>query len=65
MIFSLQISKWKYESFQLKDKNDKIERRKYLLDFRIKLLTYKNGEKVEFPPRIYTEEQRNEIKYNI
>ena len=63
--YALEYSKWKYERHQLKNKKDRIERRKMLLDFRAKLLAYKDGQKINFPSKIYTEESRYPIKYKI
>jgi len=62
---ALEYSKWKYERHQLKNKSDRRERRKFLLDFRAKLFAYKDGQKVKLPPRIYTEERRQIINYRI
>ena len=45
----LKNSRWNDDRRQLKIKKDKTERKKYLLDFREKILTYKSGKKVKIP----------------
>lgn len=48
----LKYSKWKDERKQLKNKKDRIERKKYLFDFNEKILKYKPGNKVKVPDKI-------------
>jgi len=62
---ALEYSKWRYERRQLKEKKDRTERRKILLDLRAKLLTFKNGQKIDFPSRKYTDDRRQFINYRI
>lgn len=61
---ALHYSKWKFERKQFEDKKDRSERRKYLLDFRVKLLTY-NNRKTDFPFIPDTGIFRQNIDYNI
>ncbi len=42
----LENTKWKFERVQLRNKQDRMERKKYLFEFRAELLAYKNGQEI-------------------
>ncbi len=62
----LENSRWIDDRRQLTEKKDRIERRKYLFDFREKILKYKSGKIIKIPyesatcvaKRVYTQEKR-------
>ncbi len=62
----LENSRWIDDRRQLKEKKDRIERRKYLFDFREKVLKYKTGKIIDIPyesttrvaERVYKKEKR-------
>lgn len=51
----LKNSQWKDDRTFLKDKKDRLERKKYLFDFRKKILNYKSGTKVKIPVESVTQ----------
>ena len=59
----LKNSKWEHEKDQLINEQDKIEREKYLCDFREKVKNYKEGIKAKIPWGSFSSNERKSIDY--
>jgi len=59
----LKNSEWKDERDQLITKQGKIERKKYLFDFREKVKNYKEGINTKIPWGSFSNDERNTIDY--